>query len=364
MNKQRLVGVDLCRGFATYAVVLLHSGDVSWAPIGYWALEINSWFNFAVPFFLATSFYFIVGKLPIGLSWNFWKPKLERLVIPYIIWTIFYCVTKTLMFLILKQDDKLNQLFHDPISIIFCGAASIQLYYLPLLFIGILSLIVTADPLAKRKVRINILLSVLVIFTIIAEGILSSGNSFDLGSTIAFKNLIYKVAPHTNDSSFMRILLVNLSWAFRCLPYIFMAMILIKKLPRFNNSTQQKTIIFISLFSFIFIQTIGRTLIPFFTIRELLSAYSLLILGLYISPYIKYSLLIAHLGICSFGIYLIHPIFIQVTEIFIGKFIPDVLSEVSLTSKLLFSIPTFLMSWLAVSTLMRNKFISKYMFGT
>ena len=65
----RLVGIDLCRGLAAFAVILVHSGDETWGlPISSQAIEFRYLFYYAVPFFLAASFYFGTKKSSLKIE--------------------------------------------------------------------------------------------------------------------------------------------------------------------------------------------------------------------------------------------------------------------------------------------------------
>jgi peptidoglycan/LPS O-acetylase OafA/YrhL len=57
------------------------------------------------------------------------------------------------------------------------------------------------------------------------------------------------------------------------------------------------------------------------------------------------------LGSCSFGIYLIHIIFIQFLEAILAKFIPILTENVTIASILILSICSFLISWVIVEKL-------------
>ena len=50
-SRKRLIGVELLRGLAVFAVVLSHSGDGSWGEISDNVIVLRSWFSFHVPFF-------------------------------------------------------------------------------------------------------------------------------------------------------------------------------------------------------------------------------------------------------------------------------------------------------------------------
>lgn len=217
-QNQRLLGIDLCRGIATYTVILVHSGDETWGiPLGQWAAEFRSHFYFAVPFFLATSFYFMTYKPNNSTSLNFWKSRFERILIPYVIWTVVYLVARLIVFSLTNKPDRLHELFQDPLSIIFFGGASYHLYFLPLLFSGTF-LILFTDYLARR-VGIIALAYFFVLSITTYELVLLSGNSFQLGPNIAFETLLYSLAKNGAFYSLLRLFLVQLAWIIKCLPY-------------------------------------------------------------------------------------------------------------------------------------------------
>ena len=60
MNEtHRASGIDLCRGLAAFAVILVHSGDETWGvPISDRAIQFRHLLYFAVPFFSGASFSF------------------------------------------------------------------------------------------------------------------------------------------------------------------------------------------------------------------------------------------------------------------------------------------------------------------
>ena len=90
-EKQRLLGIDLFRGIAAYAVILVHSGDETWGiPVDQSASEFRHLFYFAVPFFLATSFYFTTSKPNINVYRKFWLSRFQRILIPYLVSMLVY----------------------------------------------------------------------------------------------------------------------------------------------------------------------------------------------------------------------------------------------------------------------------------
>ncbi|MEN9869038.1 MAG: hypothetical protein RLZZ171_21, partial [Cyanobacteriota bacterium] len=79
-----------------------------------------------------------------------------------------------------------------------------------------------------------------------------------------------------------------------------------------------------------------------------------------VSQYISNSNLITNLGLCSFGIYLIHPLVKSVVEILLAKSLPQVSQSVSIISMLIYAISSFVLSWLAIALMQKNKLIAQY----
>ena len=362
-RRTRLLGIDLCRGIAAYAVVLVHSGDETWGvPISEAAVQFRLMFYFAVPFFLATAFYFLTRKPTIDLSPKFWRSRIERIVIPYAVWSVIYLIVRSLFFLIARKPDRLSEFFQDPLALVFFGGASFQLYFLPLLLAGT-SLLVLAKYLIEHKIGL-LALVVFISISVAINGIIdATGNGFQLGEGIAFSSILQWV-PKGVTYEIARIILVELVWIIRCLPYAFGALILhhlLSRLEIFQNRSKRLTFLFIGLF--LITATIGKVWLPQ-SLQDVLVAYFLLIAGILGSNSLKDNKFVASLGACSFGIYLIHPIPMNFSKGLIVKVFPALSQQVSITSMLIFSISGFLLSWLLVSLLIRNKMIAKYIFGS
>ncbi|TBR61953.1 acyltransferase [Mastigocladus laminosus UU774] len=362
MQKSRLAGVDLCRGIAAYAVVLLHSGDQTWGYISPLASEFRSLFSFAVPFFLATSFYFSMGKVYTGLSVDFWKQRFQRIIVPYIIWTVFYLFSKILMFNISKQPDKIKDLFLDPVSMIFFGGASLQLYYLPLLIVGTCLLII-AEYLVRRHSRLIVIVFLSIVSTVTYNLFVVSGNDFQLGPNIAFQNIVKLIAPNANEIPLWRIVFVEVAFIIRCLPYLFIAMVFQRLISSQKYTKNVKYIILFLFVCFLTVCSYGKLILPI-VVQDLLLGFSLLFLGIYLSKYLTSNSLINSLGSCSFGIYLIHIFYINIFQFLLEKNLPILMAKVTMFSLIIFSVCSFLLSWLTVYLMRKNKFIAKYMFGT
>ncbi|MEH2405035.1 acyltransferase [Nostoc sp.] len=361
-RKPRLAGVDLCRGIAAYAVVLVHSGDPSWGRISHFSQEIEYLFSFPVPFFLAASFYFMICKFNADFSLATWKARCRRILIPYIVWTIIYLIVKIIFFSALNQKQELNHLLRNPFLIIFYGGASFQLYYLPLLLVGT-SLIIFANYFTKPKIGLKILVSLSLFSLILYNLLLITGNTVYLHDDLAFQNLFNLVSYDVSKNEFLRFISIELAWLVRCLPYFFIAMTLRYLLLKTKFSLLRVKFVSANLLLGLFLiaDIYSNPILAGF--REVFLGYSLLLYSVVLSNYLKPNSVIKNLGLCSFGIYLIHPFAINIMEIYLKKTQPQLLEEVTIFSQLAFSIPSFIMSWLAVFILMKNKRIVKYLFG-
>jgi len=362
-KKRRLLGIDLCRGLAAFAVVLVHSGDETWGiPVSYWALQFRTLFYFAVPFFLAISFFFTTQNVKASLSFNFLNTKFQRILIPYAVWSIFYLIFGTIFFSITNQPERINEFLKDPIAIILLGSASYHLYFLPLLFSGFL-LIPIINDLAKHKNRFKILFF-LFIFSISANQIIVlSGNSFSLNPPVAFPGLLTSVKLDRVSYQIVRFLLMQVAWMLKCLPYICLAMILNDWLLHVKKDIwMSKRLVFLFFSIFIFVNAFREKFI-LSELSPVIAAFALLLFGLCLSNFLKDSSIIRSLGNCSFGIYLIHPILKKASVTVLSFAIPKLATQVTVTSILVFSISTFLISWLIVLMCMQSKKITRYVFG-
>ena len=362
-HQTRLLGVDLCRGIAAYAVVLVHSGDETWSlPISQTAIQFRLMFYFAVPFFLAAAFYLLTRRSTIDISIRFWKSRTQRIVIPYITWSIIYLIVRSLFFLVAHKTNRLSELFQDPLALFFFGKASYQLYFLPLLLAGT-SLLIMIKYLIERRISSLALAIFTLISIVINEGISATGNGFQLGEGVAFKDVLQEV-PNGIVYNVARVVLVEFAWIVRCAPYALGALLLHRILNKLAFSQARSRNLAISFLGvFLIATTLGKVWLPH-SLQEVLVAYSLLIAGILSSNGFKHNQLVASLGSCSFGIYLLHPIPMNFIKGLISKVLPEMSQQVSIASMLIFSISSFIISWLLVSLLSRNKTIAKYTFGS
>jgi surface polysaccharide O-acyltransferase-like enzyme len=365
MNLQpriRWLGLDLFRGVAAYAVVQVHSGDETWGiPVEPSATTFRLLLYFAVPFFLATSLFFSVRKAADSNTWSFWKARIDRILIPYAIWSAIYLIFRSVFFSLTHDFDRLQSLFQDPVSIIFFGGASYHLYFLPLLLTGT-TLALVSRLLEKHKVNTRTLVVFAILSILLHTIVVASHNDFQLGSYVAFANLIESVSPEINQNNLVRFILVEISWIIRCLPYTLISMLLVRWLNKLDVKRFSNSISLVALSGFFLIIDVFRSALPD-SIFDILIAYCLFLIAISISNFLKESRIAKSLGGCSFGIYLIHPILMNVVKPTLHHIFPNFSARISILSTLALCLPTFFLSWLVVSQLSRNHRLSKYLFG-
>jgi fucose 4-O-acetylase-like acetyltransferase len=380
-KRSRLLSIDLFKGIAAYAVVIIHTGKLmiySGFPTNYWTIAFIEISRFAVPFFLVTSFYFMTSNLYKKAN-NFslivhLKSKIYRLLIPYLCWSAIYLTFRLVK--AVSRPSGLEQLFQDPVMIIFLGGASIHLYFLPLLFLGSF-LITVPEYLARKQFDLKVIVFLCISSMALYELIIISGNDFQFGAnclenakscSVAFQGLIKFALPDIENNQFIRVMLVALSWIIECLPYLFIAVVLNhptfqKKLKTPNKSYLYISIVLLTLVSILYVSNNLKTMYFPRSLYELGSASSLLIIGIILSKNMKDNSFVSSLGECSFGIYLMHYLILVVYTALIDKFANNLLKISPNLAMLVLTSLTFGTSWIITYLLLRKKTISKLLFG-
>ena len=369
-RKRRLVGLDLFRGISAYAVVLYHSGDKTWGDIGTGAVFLRDMFGFAVPFFLATSFVFLTQTVVISRNDDISlralvSKRLKRIAKPYVLWSLVFLIFRGAFFVATNELNRLHRLLSDPLSVVFFGGASYQLYFLPLLLTGNIVYIALKSAyiqrnkkgVATKKLSVFSTLLLLALSIGIREVIVTSGNDFDLGSYAAFQNLA--AIKDIHQEPLVRLALVFLAWCSRCLPYIFGAIAfnqLFLKQDKTYNVRSSKWMLLLATILFLITSYFDGHLY-FRSVENLVIAYSLIFIGfslpdrLWKSQQVK---LIQNMGSCAIGIYLVHPIVIRCATFLMGAAYPDFIRQITVLSILSISLFSFVSSWLIVSQLEKH----------
>lgn len=357
---KRWYGLDLFRGLAVGAVILVHADEATTeAPVG-WGIILR-FAAFAVPFFLAGSFFLSTKKLL-----NSEKPyplvnRLKRLGIPYIFWTLFYLIYTVAKYTIDGDLNSLSQLFSHPINIFLFGGAAFHLYFIPLLITGTL-LLKVFDLINIKHLKQHQTMCLWIISLTIYQIVLNTNNQVKLVSFTAFTPLLTTTIPQFYDLPLVNFLSVEIAWALQCLPYLFSAILIYQhdlhlKISRANYA--QKILIIVA---FCLINGTGYLFIPS-ALQKVLRGYTALFAAIAISSLLRKNSIITSIGASSFGIYLMHLIIIDICQITSNRFNFPNLSHPSLFT--LFAVTTFsfTISWILCIYLMKFKKTSRLMFG-
>ena len=124
--------VQIFRAFAIIAVVMIHT-----TPLGNWQVFCRPFINFSVATFLFLSGY--LTKVDNDNWWAFYKKRIIRVIIPYVIWTVLYTLAS-------RHIGKL------PVNLLTAKAAA-PMYYI-FVYIQFVLLTPLLGKLAKSKFQI------------------------------------------------------------------------------------------------------------------------------------------------------------------------------------------------------------------
>ncbi|HYW21503.1 MAG TPA: acyltransferase [Nodularia sp. (in: cyanobacteria)] len=345
-DSSRQWGIDLARIISTYGIVLIHSGG--YAASDNLAIKLQAFFRFALPFFIAASFYLLFNKKKEYKLFKLISSRWNRLVIPYLVWSLIYLIVRVIKALIISNNPDLLTLFQDPFSLIFFGSSALHLYFLPLLFTGNLFAILINNYTTNFKNSFILFFISLTIYNIV----LQYSTHFSM-KWVKFYDVFYSLQI-SSLQPLSKLLLIQGWFILICLPYIFFAR-MIYTYP-YNNPFHVKIQKYCSpllILLFLCIILFGRILSPVFITEPIFGCMLLIVaLNFSISPsssFMKNILL--NLSEASFGIYLIHHLIVNFSQLLIYKIYPNFLDQISIFSLLVFSVSGFLISWLVVNTL-------------
>ncbi|MGG6293739.1 acyltransferase family protein [Leptolyngbya sp. AN02str] len=357
---KRLGGVDLFRGLAIYGVIVVHVDEaVNVLPLA-WS-RIHTFALFAVPFFLATAFYLAISKLYTSPKNYSLSVRFFRLLIPYTVWSVFYLAFKAAKSLAAGEPSQVLSLLKDPLSLIFLGGAAYHLYFLPLLAAGTL-LVKLAEVLIAKKTSLRGLLLITLTSILLYQIVLVTGNGLDSSNHTAFNSLWSALSLEGNSNPLLRCISVIFVWIVQCFPYVMIAMLLSyppihqRGLKMFNRSP----LLWVSVF--IIVNAYGSLVLPV-ALYELARGYTALIAAIATSNWIKEDTFLRKIGYYSFGIYLIHLCLIKIFQSVAVRLTPNYVNDVSSITLLLVSVLVLLMSWGITALLMKQKTLSKILFG-
>jgi surface polysaccharide O-acyltransferase-like enzyme len=362
IKHSRLIGVDLTKIVACFAVVWIHSSGGSYGTIPTSVSKVGGFFSgFAVPFFLAASFYLMGSKLFFGNRSYSFAARFKSLAIPYITWTFIYSLFRVGKYIAAGDSQKLHSFFDDPIYILLLGGAGVHLYYLPLLLSGVV-LTFSLKKLLPHP-SFNILLVLATVSMVIYQLFPFSDHGFSVNPIVPCHQALNLALLTLHGNQIGKATLVFISYILRCSPYIF-ATLLISH-PSVSKYLERLSIFSTVLFliSSVFLNVtalFGNTSILPSSINELGTACLLLLFAISLSRQMPSNKFVSSLGTCSFGIYLIHQLFIDIIRPLIYKLHPSSISLVSVSSCAIVSLG---LSWFAVLWLTKSPKLSILLFG-
>ncbi|HEU4554236.1 MAG TPA: acyltransferase [Chitinophaga sp.] len=126
-DKLYIRGFDLIRPIAAFSVVWIHGCETS-----FWTKRLNGLNEYAVPVFIAISFFLFTGQVLSGRLQHYREmavARFKRLMIPFFIWTLIYLAIRY------AKSMYLHEPFEVPlVSTFLFKGSSYQLWYLPNLF--------------------------------------------------------------------------------------------------------------------------------------------------------------------------------------------------------------------------------------
>lgn len=294
---ERLAGIEWMRGVAAFGVICIHAGLAvhnRTTPVA--GVLLPEFFGFAVPFFLMTSFFFTIRAEEIQrLSWSDWmQRRAGRLLVPFAFWSTIYLALHVGKLMLHHQDGEIKALLGDPAALILSGGDSLALYFVPLLFTGLVLIRWLSGPLQRLS---------------------SWGLVIGFFAGLALHVLFHRYSGRVNAllpsiaEAPLRLALGLMREAARCAPLVFVAALLTRYLPPPGRK-----------YAYPFILTGAIYLvIPHFISPPASASDSVLGLGAFLLAWGLSGLLPASkwavtVGLFSFGVYLVHQIFLELIQ--------------------------------------------------
>lgn len=286
------------RGICIIAVILIHCTDglsavhsniYSYDSMYY--IIMRNIVNFPVPLFLFISGYFTNIDMAKTDLKTFYKKKLARLILPFIIWTTFYNAYNVITKILKHEPVKTMNI----IKSYFTGGATSHLYFIVLLLIFIL-----VTPLLVKALNSK------------AKSILLCSMSGALLTVIYISNIVFLSDKY--DFLAKYILIVFYYFGLYCKNNDF----------HLTTKVNKKTVV--GLFTFAFVFNIVETyLLLYFkvnsqfsfsqaTIGGILYAFAIIALLLINKRDVNKHSILSYIGDNSFGIYFIHLFWLSIIK--------------------------------------------------
>jgi surface polysaccharide O-acyltransferase-like enzyme len=347
----RLLGVDLLKGLAAYGVVVIHSLGRQPRTAATESF-VTLFLGFSVPYFLAVSLFLTCGKLLVTGPRGFLRGRVERLIIPYLVWTAIFVLVRSALYAAAGRADDLRSLWGSPLPLLFLGVASAQLYFIPLLFVGEVLAVGLVSALGDRLRR------PMVVVPLAAAG-LAVGWLDTLRRSPALKD--------PSLSPWARLALNEASYAVWCVPYLTFALLFQLGPVRRRLETLPTGLVPLLAAAAVALDVAGlvpgvERFLPY-TARELLVAFGALGFAVAASRFVAPRAWVESLSACAYGIYLVHPLVIEAFEQAIAR--AGSLRSLVVTPPAIatFAAACFLISWWLVAQTIRVPALARWLYG-
>ncbi|MGF7400747.1 acyltransferase [Thermoanaerobacterium thermosaccharolyticum] len=305
MTKSRLDEVDVLKGISIIAVLMIHTtgsavSTLDKSSISYLIFAfINRFSQFAVPAFIFASAMLLMYNYGDGCDWkSFYKKRLKNVLLPYISWTIIYGI-----YLYVIYNEPLKSIL--TVENLFFGGMFYHLYFIVII------------------VQLYILFPILLyIYKCISKNIYMVVLSIvllQIADVIVFKYFISKFFQY---SSFLFITYIS---------FIIAGMHIGENMHEWEKYYDKKwlnsffaVIVFGYLFVDISLKVFANKQINsnlyniYYYAFTLLASLFFFTLSMKILNYHALSGLLINTGKLSFGIYLSHPLFLDVLKHFLN----------------------------------------------
>jgi surface polysaccharide O-acyltransferase-like enzyme len=309
----RMSGVDVARFAAALAVVFVHaaSAQVGDAQPPSWIVTVREALRWTVPFFLATSCFFLMralgGSRPVVATL---RDRLRRLLPPLAVWSLIYVALKAVFAEISGDRTGLDFVLDDPTRLVVLGGAAVQLYYLPML-----AVFVPVGWLVHRVVGRSVPRAAVVSVVGVALAWLftTTDNNYDIATATALSGWVDPVG----QPGIVRVLVVIVAWAVRLLPYLALSSLIINAelVPRCD-----RRVALAGLGVLVIMMIVARP-VEDYALAELSAAFGLLLAGFGLgslgSP--KVQALISEAAELSFALFLGHIVVLQAVQELLGR---------------------------------------------
>mgnify|MGYP001243332727 FL=1 len=305
MTKSRLDEVDVLKGISIIAVLMIHTtasavSTLDKSSISYLIFAfINRFSQFAVPAFIFASAMLLMYNYGHGFDWRlFYKRRLKNVLLPYVIWTMIYGVYLYIVHhvplrsILTVKNILLGGMFYHLYFIVII----VQLYVLFPVLLYIYKLINKNIYTILISIIIFQIADILLFKYIISRYYQNSGNLF-----ITYISLII-AGMYVGDNiqrwkKYYSKKWLNLSFAVIVFGYLFVDI----SLKAFANKQINFNLYNIYYYTFILIASLF-----FFALSTKILNHHML------------SSLLIGTGKLSFGIYLSHPLFLDVLNHFLN----------------------------------------------